>query len=615
MRAVKRRKIRLSPKREAWAAERDSHTFVGKPLNPPDIVEAKFRAQLEGLVDRMNATTRRELDRLYRTPEGRAITATTDTVAMDASFSSMAANLVRELTKRFTALFVDRAGGLAKAWAEGISRQSAVGLGQSLKEVSGGVTLKTDVVSGVVADVVRASVKQNVALIKSIPAKFFLEIEGEVMRSIQTGRGMADLQPFLEARYGISKRRAALIARDQTSKATTAINRARMQGLGVKKFKWLHSMGGKEPRPLHKNTLNGKVFSMDDPPVIDERTGERGFPGQLINCFTGSTKVSLANGCKNLWRYWHSGDIIRISVEGHTIFEATPNHPVLTGRGWLSANEIQEGDYLASSEAYDGSVVNGHNAENTVAFADLYVALVLAGDAKTLPATEFDFHGDIPENDVDSVLVEPDLARRLKTGGAQKGEHLILSLSDRGGLDPGPSVDAKIFHSFGSGVAGKAGPFISGEFGETNTIGATTISQDDARTGQNVTDDLSGAPVDFGNFQHAGAVFVESNDGIGLAATGSGSYLSRNFVLEAALECGANTVSAALMGLAETAQRHPTIKGFHRVTKKVISVFDGHVYTMETEEGWYPLAATATISKNCRCRMVPVIEFKSEEVK
>jgi len=276
---VKRRKIRLSPRREAWAAERDSHTFAGAPLNPPDIVEAKFRAQLEAMVDRMNAATRRELERLYRTPEGRAAT-----VAMDASFSSMAAKLVRELTRRFTALFVDRAGGLAKAWAEGISRQSAVGLGQSLKDVSGGVTLKTDVVSGVVADVVRASIKQNVALIKSIPAKFFLEIEGEVMRSIQTGRGMADLQPFLEQRYGISKRRAALIARDQTSKATTAINRTRMQGLGVKKFKWLHSMGGKEPRPLHKNTLNGKVFSMDDPPVIDERTGERGFPGQLINC-------------------------------------------------------------------------------------------------------------------------------------------------------------------------------------------------------------------------------------------------------------------------------------------------------------------------------------------
>ena len=274
---MKRRKIRLSPKREAWAAARNDHTFTGTPLNPPDVVEAKFRAELDRMVERMQRVTVRELDKLYRSPEA-------PTVAMDASFSSMAARLVRELTRRFTALFVDRAGGLAKAWAEGISRQSAVGLGQSLKDVSGGVTLKTDVISGAVADVVKASIKQNVALIKSIPREYFLEIEGEVMRSIQTGRGMADLQPFLEKRYGITKRRAALIARDQTSKATAAINRARMQGLGVKKFKWLHSMGGKEPRPLHKNVLNGNVYSFDDPPVIDERTGERGLPGVLINC-------------------------------------------------------------------------------------------------------------------------------------------------------------------------------------------------------------------------------------------------------------------------------------------------------------------------------------------
>lgn len=275
---MKRRKIRLSQKREAWAAQRGSHTFTGKPLNPPDIVEARLRAALERMVDQMSRETMREMQKLYRAPGAPA------TVAMDATFSSMAGKLLRELTKRFTALFVDRAGGLAKAWADGISRQAAVGLGQSLKDVSGGVTLKTDVVSGQVADVVGASIKSNVALIKSIPAKYFQEIEGEVMRSIQTGKGMADLQPALEKRYGVSKERAGLIARDQTSKATTAINQARMQGLGVKKFKWLHSFGGKEPRLLHKDVLNGKVFSFDDPPVIDERTGEKGLPGQLINC-------------------------------------------------------------------------------------------------------------------------------------------------------------------------------------------------------------------------------------------------------------------------------------------------------------------------------------------
>lgn len=206
-----------------------------------------------------------------------------DSVAMDASFTSGVARLVRELSRRFTGLFTARAGGLAAALSEGVEKATARQLGASLKEVSGGVTLKTDVVSGAVGEVMRAGVRENVSLIKSIPAEYFQKIEGDVMRSIQTGRGMADLVEDIEKHGHSTRKRAELIARDQTSKATTAINRARMQGLGIKKFEWIHSGGGKEPRPLHV-ALSGQIFELDNPPVIDDRTGERGLPGQLINC-------------------------------------------------------------------------------------------------------------------------------------------------------------------------------------------------------------------------------------------------------------------------------------------------------------------------------------------
>lgn len=232
------------------------------------------------MVEAMRVVTLREVRRLYT----RNDLPTLDGIAMDASFTAAASRLMRELTARFTGLFTDKAGGLAEALAKGVSNMSAQQLGDSLKQVSGGVTLKTDVVSGVVADVVKAGVRENVALIKSIPQKYFEQIQGSVMRSIQTGKGISDLQPEIEHFGVVTKKRAALIARDQTSKATTAINKARMQGLGIKKFEWLHSYGGKEPRELHKNVLNGKIFDLNDPPVIDDRTGEKGLPGQLINC-------------------------------------------------------------------------------------------------------------------------------------------------------------------------------------------------------------------------------------------------------------------------------------------------------------------------------------------
>ena len=275
---AKRTRPPLSKTRQKWADQRGGAVFRGKALTHPTMPELRYQAKLEKMVDAMTAATKRELERYYRNQW------TGDSVAMDGpSFTSGVARLLRNLSKRFTGLFTERAGGLAEALAKGVSDTTARQLGESLKDVSGGVTLKTDVISGAVKEVMSAGVKENVSLIKSIPAEYFQKIEGDVMRSITTGRGMADLVPDILKHGQSTKKRAELIAKDQTSKATTAINRTRMQGLGIKQFEWLHSGGGKEPRPLHLQ-LDGQVFDLDNPPVIDERTGERGLPGQLINC-------------------------------------------------------------------------------------------------------------------------------------------------------------------------------------------------------------------------------------------------------------------------------------------------------------------------------------------
>lgn len=558
----------------------------------------------------MVRATERELIRLYRKPEAPA----GHTVAMDASFTSMAARLLKELGKRFTGLFTEKAGGLAGYLAKGIQVSSAAQLGDSLKQVSGGVTLKTDVVSGKVADVTKAAIKQNVALIKSIPTKYFERIEGEVMRSIQTGRGMADLQPAIENIGAVTKKRAGLIARDQTSKATTAINKARMLGLGVRKFEWVHTMGEKFPRELHRDVLNGNIYEFDNPPVIDERTGERGLPGQLINCFTGSTEVSLTNGCSHVWRYWHSGQIVRIGIMGNTIFEGTLNHPVLTGRGWLPAHEVQEGDYLASSLADDQSVIDGHDAENAVTFRDLYVALVGAGETVSSVGSEFNFHGDIPEHDVDSVAVEQNLSLRLKTGGRHEVEKLLLANTDRRVLDTSAGFVPEVFHPLGASIAGQSDALLRCEQGHADKRSLVAVSGHDPVLLENVVDDLPGAIINARDFENTDVPRVELQDGGRLSAGGSGGFLRREDVARLIAADGVGqVVGATLMGLAEVLERHPFVKGFHCVQNKDMIEFSGHVYTMETDEGWYPLAVTQTVSKNCRCRMVPVISFEAVE--
>lgn len=266
----------LSPKRQKWAEERGGASFTGLALTAPVAPAIRLNDALAKMIAEMHRVTLRELKAAYRVPEAPG-------AAMDISFTSLVERVFRKMRTRFMGLFGSRSLKLAEHMNKSVSAASASQLKESLKEVSGGLSLKTDVITGPVADVMKAGVKEGVSLIKSIPEKYFNDIEGAVMRSIQTGRGMADLQPYIESLGHSTKKRAALIARDQTSKATAALNRARMDALGVKQFEWLHSGGGKEPRELHI-ALSGKIFDMDDPPVIDERTGERGFPGTLINC-------------------------------------------------------------------------------------------------------------------------------------------------------------------------------------------------------------------------------------------------------------------------------------------------------------------------------------------
>ena len=118
------------------------------------------------------------------------------------------------------------------------------------------------------------------------------------MRSITSGKGVTFIEEELLKYKGMTKRRARNIALDQTRKAYNDINLRNMQDAGVKKAEWIHSGGSQKPRTYHMerwdgvsgidngepNGLNGFIFYLDRPPVIDKRTGERGYPAQLPYC-------------------------------------------------------------------------------------------------------------------------------------------------------------------------------------------------------------------------------------------------------------------------------------------------------------------------------------------
>lgn len=268
----------LTKRKKAWVQQYKPTAAVrGNTLAYNAAVQDRYVQALNRLVVQMTRQTNRELKRFFEAPDQRAF------FGQDASTASQARILTNAIQKKFEQLFNKKAKGLAESMVGQADKASSASLYSSLKEMSGGLSMKTTILTGPLLDVTTAAIAENVALIRSIPAQYMTQVQGSVMRSITTGNGMQDLVPALAKHEGVTVRRARNIAIDQTRKAYNTINKGRMEKLGVNQFEWIHSGGGQKPRQHHID-LSGQIYSFDDLPVIDENTGERGIPGQLINC-------------------------------------------------------------------------------------------------------------------------------------------------------------------------------------------------------------------------------------------------------------------------------------------------------------------------------------------
>lgn len=267
----------LTVRKERWRDQFKPDLLRGTALNPNVSTTLRYYGKLADLVREMSEETEREIRKLFRAPEAEVY------FAQDATMSAQAKILTNALLKRFQRIFDLRSKTYADGMVRDADKDSSKSLHSSLKDLSGGLSLKTTVLTGELKQIMSASVVENVNLIRSIPQKYLNGVQQAVMRSITTGNGLADLVPWLEKERGVTLRRARIIAEDQTRKAFSNISRVRMEKVGLKQFEWLHSQGSLHPRKLHI-AHNGRIFDFANPPVIEEKTGERGFPGQAINC-------------------------------------------------------------------------------------------------------------------------------------------------------------------------------------------------------------------------------------------------------------------------------------------------------------------------------------------
>lgn len=243
------------------------------PVHPNAGTIALYRKKLDALIKEMNNSVDYWVSASFKKNE--------PVIAQDALPSVALRRAVRKLARRWQKQFDDAAPKLAEYFSQSANMRSSRVLQNALRE--GGFTVKFKMTRAM-RDVMNATISEQVGLIRSIPQKYFTEIEGAVMRSVSQGGDLYSLSKTLHEQYGVTKRRAAFIARDQTSKSTASFTRVRQLEIGITEAIWVHSGGGKTQRPTHVSAGARKQRYKVSDGWYDPAVEDFIQPGFLPNC-------------------------------------------------------------------------------------------------------------------------------------------------------------------------------------------------------------------------------------------------------------------------------------------------------------------------------------------
>jgi len=156
-----------------------------------------------------------------------------------------------------------------------VNRRHKIEFKKSIEKAMG-VNISKILTDAGIEQKMRNHVTKNVGLIKRIHKSYFVRVRKAITQGFASGQSSFSLKRDLIKIAGIEYRHARLIARDQTSKLNSNLNKIRQKNVGVTHYIW-RTVGDERVRPDHASN-NGERFSWKDPPATT------GHPGNDIQC-------------------------------------------------------------------------------------------------------------------------------------------------------------------------------------------------------------------------------------------------------------------------------------------------------------------------------------------
>lgn len=329
-----------------------------------------------------------------------------------------------------------------------------------------------------------------------------------------------------------------------------------------------------------------------EPMAFKDRKPGVNFPPMHPNCVMGDMRL-LAPGMESMTRSYYSGEIVELRTANGRRLAVTPNHIVLTSRGWVRAKFIVEGDQVIN---YTGGVIADVESaptqyDSVTTVEEDFRSFVESGTVTThrMPAAPEYFKGDvIPDSEVDIVFINGFLGNEgdaLVSEYVGDGDFIGAGI---GGETPltGQRSMAKLLVGISLASDGiMSGSSIariirSGALTHHELVSLCDIAHYDTRLAQSALNGGSGEAEALGDSFNADARFIQGDHfGNGKKRThgnGPNSENIRDFV-------------DAFSGVVE----------FDDVVSVGRFQFTGHVYDASTESRTY--VCNGIITSNCRC--------------
>ncbi len=252
--------------------------IVLRPIHANAGVEAAYRKCLQALSRAMAADILNRMKRHYPRASKR--------MALDDDPVVVLRVVLRRWGRIWTKRFDKMSAEIAEMFAKRSQADLDAAFRKRLREA--GFTVRFQPTERMIS-AYRATAAENVGLIKSIPQQFLKDVESAVWRSAMKGGAMSELSKEIRAKYGVTYRRAAFIASDQSAKARTTFDNARRTELGIRTAKWRHSHAGKKPRPTHV-AMDGQKYEIAKG-MWDPAVGKFVQPGELPRCRCTSKSI------------------------------------------------------------------------------------------------------------------------------------------------------------------------------------------------------------------------------------------------------------------------------------------------------------------------------------